>query len=69
MSKTLPEVLVVSGPAGSGKTSLVKVFMNCLIDDLDVTEEDGEQWMLKVDADFYSRDMNPLWNRVSHSSK
>src|SRR5690349_16412186 len=44
LSKSLPEVLTIYGPSGSGKSAILKVISKNLIDELNLSNNQASKW-------------------------
>ena len=59
---------IIYGPSGSGKTSLCRVFVQGLIDELNLDANQTMRWCLSVDAASIVKDFNILWNKITRFS-
>lgn len=61
-TKNLPEILFISGPSGSGKSLIGKIFCNKLIDNLNLTLNQASRWCLYLNAN--DHDIVSIRNRI-----
>lgn len=66
LNHNLPEVLIICGPSGSGKSSAGKIFVQKLVDEQNLALHQVSKWCLQVDATTYHvNDLNSLWAKVA----
>lgn len=62
---TLPDVMTISGPGGSGKSAAARIFVQRLVDYLALKDNQSNKWRLIIDAKTYTTDFSILWSRIS----
>ena len=65
VEKKLPDVIVINGPSGSGKSAITSVFMTMLVDEQNLTPPQAERWLLPLDALDYAKDFHVMWTKIS----
>lgn len=64
-NRSLPEVMAVSGPPGSGKSAAARIFVQRLVDDMNLNPTQAGKWRMLCDAKNFTTDFSLLWNRIS----
>lgn len=64
-TKSLPDVNIISGPAGSGKSAISTIFCQNLIDVLNLTQAQSTKFILTINAAEFRKDFNPLWIKIN----
>ena len=67
-SKIFPVVLIAQGDGGTGKSTSVRIFVQRLCDELNLTTNQASKWCLIIDADKFINDMALLWNKITKFS-
>lgn len=63
-SNTLPDVMTISGPAGSGKSAASRIFVQRLVEQLGLKDHQAGKWKMVADAKAFSSEFGILWNRI-----
>jgi DNA polymerase III delta prime subunit len=61
----IPEIMIITGPSGSGKSSIMKIFVQKLIDEQSLNATQANKWYLYINAQDYSKDLSILWNKLN----
>jgi chromosomal replication initiation ATPase DnaA len=67
-SKQLPSSIIIHGAPGSGKTSMIKIFVNELAEEMRMSPAQMAKWALYLDAKTMP-DVAVLWNRITKFSE
>ena len=60
----LPEVLTLSGPSGTGKSAIMRILKQRLLDICNFSKKQADKWVLFVNAKDYVTDLTALWNTI-----
>mmetsp|Transcript_10784 Transcript_10784/g.14841 ORF Transcript_10784/g.14841 Transcript_10784/m.14841 type:complete len:521 (+) Transcript_10784:18-1580(+) len=64
-AKTLPELIIICGPSGSGKSAIASIFSQNLVDILNLNSSQSSKFCLTINASQYRKDYNTLWIKIN----
>eukprot|EP01031_Cornospumella_fuschlensis_P040766 gene40766-49715_t len=64
-TKNLDDVMTIAGPPGSGKSASARIFVERLVDSMNLSAHQINKWRMVINASQYANELGGLWGKLS----
>ncbi|RYG95473.1 hypothetical protein EON65_55920, partial [archaeon] len=64
-TRNLEDVMTISGPPGSGKSASARIFVERLVDSMNLSAHQVNKWRMVINANQYANELGALWGKLS----